>query len=1218
MAGGYGPGSGGNMGGTGGTGGGAGGNNNGGNRTPLQHAADIAARNTAANSLRGAANAGAQARRAAAELEAATYSRRAIEDPCSLGNMIERVELETAPLDGEQEEAVEVVYPAPIDPMVFLVPDDEIRTNYSRVARTKTLVNQGLFFDVSESMMIIRDSGTSFLGFDYVRDLYEEYPESASDESMGKYGNLFPYLAHRPAEAYPGFYLYPIMSNLANEEARDEFARNNIDTLRYVLRRSWMRHSSGAAQYQKATPRTALESPFHFYAVASDSALSSRTRLNLLPKTVFFPDIPPAPFHFNHTGVTVQQGAELTVDDWNAFRFSKLDAYVLGPLHPDYESWNNTSKQVFNKSLIPLGVTLKDVVHDINMPFHEKELESLPPGRILDVKFRVGSNFITDRYREFNGSETSMRDIYSSYRMDKEGDDASNRSTAGEKVKFTTFNVSEFDEVAEQKKNQFPMYVNIEFSTHQGSLVSRYIKNSKLEEKVLDMMSVSFSTATLEERVRNTQYARSGMEDVYAEILDESVDHRRSRRRRRESPRENDRSVQGQERSTVDVMRWLESLGRPAPYVRHSIGYPLGLEPDEIAQLDSDASSLLFALRKARFSVAVNKLVQTKFRNYIKLLQGEKAYSETIGYKIEKYSVVNGVESLIQRFYILDNDETERINFVDSQVKYKGEYIYRIYAYNFVVGTKYMYSKISTPARAGQQEEERNLRATATIASFGDYVYDPSRPEYGIYRPVMYTGGEPYYADVFPKTPIPEDLVGGIQKLSVDHPLYEGDTPPMMWRQQLVNNMEPSLVGNPDRGVIIWTVPVSRGTIIGRPPREEEIMAEWENRQNAARMAANALVYPEVATRLSAAQTSRELWRDDVRAPSITNRIGSRVNDLSAENVFGHAPGGGGSLIPFYVDVDVDPHAVFIEVPFFEKRVVMEDAPPVFPQVHIVPFKGEEGVVRINLTSNSGEYMLEPVALNEEDQEIFDAVIQAQDPADGKIKFKSDDPPTRYEVFRTTEFPTSVMDFANSKIADVYAAGTGGVYDDAIEPNTIYYYIFRAVDSAGHISNPTEIYKCQIVSTENGMFLDVSTLSESDMMRDKVEKVSFAKSFVVKPALIQRLFQTGDQNRDLTGDEPLGMPPAGNPEIGLFEKSVWDKTYKIRLKSKNSGKTYDINLKFKKKVVDLTEPEQVDVAAEENPLNVARGEGSEISATSPVAGSVGGVDFGDDPGNRKF
>ena len=1199
MAGGYGNGGnagGGNMGGNNG-----GGANNSGNVTTSQ---SLAAR------VNAAAAAGA-----AAGVFSAVYSRENIniEKPCSLIDYSEEIIIERVFPQPENEEPVEPMYPIEPQETVFLAPEDEIRREYDRVSRVKTLINQGLFFDLSPTeLRTVHESDYSFLGFQYVDEVYRIYPEYENDNSLGIYGNLFPFLSPRLSFMNPRFYLYPIMSNFANREAQDDIARNNIDTLRYVMRRSWMRRPDGSAIYQKSTERASIECPFHFISITTNTRVSSESRINLFPRATFFPQTPPAPFIFGDEGVSVQEGM---TGEWNGFRFSRLDAYVLGTSHPDYQQWNSKTQQTFAKPLVPVGKVFKDVVHDINMPFYEKEIENLPPGRILDVKVKVGSNFISDEFKRYDGPETSMRDAYTSYRIEK-NEEISNLAPAGDRVKFSPYNVSEFNSVVEEKKNQFPMYVNIDFSTHQGSTVCSYIKQSKLENKVLDMMSTSFQSIGVEDRVRDFTYARSGAEDVYAEVLDESVERTgRGRAGRRDRRRVNDATVQGQQRNTVDIMEWLKSVDRPMPYVRNSIRFPLGLEPDQITELESEAANLMFNIRKSRFSVSVRKLIEANLRDFKKLLEGQKAYSETVGYKIEKYSISDGTESLVQRFLILDNDETDRVNFIDTQVKHKQEYIYRIYAYNFVVGSKYTYKKLSVPdSRFQEDERARALVATAQLTSIYDYVEDVGNLGFGPYRPVAYMGVDntPVFSDVLGKPEVPAEQLGNIGKLTVSHQFNESDRQRFVWLSSI--NREPSTFGT-QSGVMVWTVPVSQGTLSGdRRPSEEEMMAEWTSRQNAASRAAQALDYPKIAEGLKETQNFRHLWDSgDVHVAGVTAPGGRAVEHVGNPRAFGYAPGGGGSLAPFYVDVEVEPYAVFIEVPFFEKTVVMEDAPPVFPQVHFVPFKGETDIVRINLTANSGEYMMEPISFDADDEEMFERILAAQDPADGKIKFKSDDPPVSYEVYRTSKKPTSIRDFADSKIATVYADGTGGVYDDAIEPNTVYYYTFRSMDGSAHVSNPTEIFRCELVSVENGMYLDVTTLSEHDLMEEKVERRQFMKTITIKPALIQKMFKLGEESRNLTGDESLASPPAGGPEIGLFQNGVWDKVYKVRIKSKSSGKMYDINLKFKKKVLDLVAGELGEPPLpRERSLSEPRGDGSEISARPPNNG-VGGIGLRDDP-----
>ena len=80
-------------------------------------------------------------------------------------------------------------------------------------------------------------------------------------------------------------------------------------------------------------------------------------------------------------------------------------------------------------------------------------------------------------------------------------------------------------------------------------------------------------------------------------------------------------------------------------------------------------------------------------RNIKQILQGTPAFSEVVAYRVEKLGL-GGVEpELLQEFYFFNDQNTSFIDFIDSQVSYKRDYEYKIYAINAVVGSKYTYSK---------------------------------------------------------------------------------------------------------------------------------------------------------------------------------------------------------------------------------------------------------------------------------------------------------------------------------------------------------------------------------------------------------------------------------------------------------------------------------------------------------------------------------------------
>ena len=97
-----------------------------------------------------------------------------------------------------------------------------------------------------------------------------------------------------------------------------------------------------------------------------------------------------------------------------------------------------------------------------------------------------------------------------------------------------------------------------------------------------------------------------------------------------------------------------------------------------------------------RFAGKLNKLIKEKTRSYQQILAGKKAYSETLFYKLEKWSVdgdgafVGGAP--IQSIFFPNSSDTPLHRYVDTQVKYNKRYGYRIYAFELVFGTRYRYS----------------------------------------------------------------------------------------------------------------------------------------------------------------------------------------------------------------------------------------------------------------------------------------------------------------------------------------------------------------------------------------------------------------------------------------------------------------------------------------------------------------------------------------------
>ena len=268
--------------------------------------------------------------------------------------------------------------------------------------------------------------------------------------------------------------------------------------------------------------------------------------------------------------------------------------------------------------------------------------------------------------------------------------------------------------------------------------------------------------------------------------------------------------------------------------------------------------------------------------------------------------------------------------------------------------------------------------------------------------------------------------------------------------------------------------------------------------------------------------------------------------------------------------VTYKPSLQIARIPIFTQDTRVLDNAPVFPNVDIVPFKGVNNRVLINLNGNVGNYELQPVIINEADAAFAEKYrsergLSSSDP----ITFQSDDPVTHFEIYRMSIPPKSYTDFSNSLLTTATTPGaTSTSFIDSIEPNTKYYYTFRAVDVHENRSNPTEIYMIELVEFQGMIFFNQSIYEIGSETYNNVKVTrDFRRYFKINPSLIQSL---------VSEDSLLfsSAHEATDVNLGRAAESVWDKKFKIRITSKNSGKKFDINLNCKVNFIkDTSQPE---------------------------------------------
>ena len=277
-------------------------------------------------------------------------------------------------------------------------------------------------------------------------------------------------------------------------------------------------------------------------------------------------------------------------------------------------------------------------------------------------------------------------------------------------------------------------------------------------------------------------------------------------------------------------------------------------------------------------------------------------------------------------------------------------------------------------------------------------------------------------------------------------------------------------------------------------------------------------------------------------------------------------------IIPYRVDfiVTTGPSVKIVELPLFSSTSTIYDSLPIPPEINFLPLKGKRRKVKILLNSGIGEYKMDPIIVEPVDASIFLEISKSLKlPSGAPLPFRSDDPPALFQVFRTETHPEEYSDFAGKMVrsVDTLLASSGAHLSSAtiienLEPNTKYYYIFRTLDIHGKISNPSSIYKIELVNDEGTTYLLVETVELKKRQNTQLNK-RMKKIFNIVPRMGQTIFDKS-QITDMSTAHGITAP-----KLGLEEEKLWGKKFKIRLISKKTGKKMDLNINFETEVVPV-------------------------------------------------
>jgi|ETNvirenome_6_85_1030632.scaffolds.fasta_scaffold00137_9 hypothetical protein len=249
------------------------------------------------------------------------------------------------------------------------------------------------------------------------------------------------------------------------------------------------------------------------------------------------------------------------------------------------------------------------------------------------------------------------------------------------------------------------------------------------------------------------------------------------------------------------------------------------------------------------------------------------------------------------------------------------------------------------------------------------------------------------------------------------------------------------------------------------------------------------------------------------------------------------------------------------------------DSPPVAPDVSFYPHRGVNNRLQVLLNAGTGRQSLKPVVIQSTDRNFFEKEYLAQEGValtfdqiqeqGKKIRFESDDPVDAYQLFRVDTPPESYAAFTDKHILspDLNPTyGTPASHIDTIVPNKKYYYCARAIDVHGNISNPSTIIEIEMIDNNGQIFLRQKVFSIDPV---KQTLTTNARRFIlIEPAGWQKAYDPLIQGGPMQSPE-LGLKPVVPLGASHLQDSLWEKKFKLRLVSKQTGRKLDLNITFK-------------------------------------------------------
>mgnify|MGYP003651692209 CR=1 FL=1 len=312
----------------------------------------------------------------------------------------------------------------------------------------------------------------------------------------------------------------------------------------------------------------------------------------------------------------------------------------------------------------------------------------------------------------------------------------------------------------------------------------------------------------------------------------------------------------------------------------------------------------------------------------------------------------------------------------------------------------------------------------------------------------------------------------------------------------------------------------------------------------------------------SAGDVSTEERYDSSLKPSLFNTNAGGTTYGTKAQIF--------SKYQYVADLNViyQPRLKIIEVPLYSKTLRVMDNPS--PELNVRPYQVIDSSRQLgfDLVTNSFRETAFPTTISSDDDVYKERYLHANDLLQtSHIVNDSIAEPRYIEIYRLSDRPSGITDFRGNlvktldlKIKDeAKYTYTGDFFEDTIKTNKKYYYLFRVLNQQRVLSHLTDVYEAELINDGGYNYAIFNVLFESELKQEVFSKTDreFKKIFQLQPNLSQLALDTSGV---LFTDSAAAQ--VDNLSIGSADDLIWDKTFKIRLTSKKTGRKIDLNITY--------------------------------------------------------